>query len=1263
MTFLRKAVQTRDSLNSNSQFPESMKRNHCLHSVPSSLRFFFSLSVAPILAFALASPLLAQPNKVLVPATADSARVAMPPSMQKTVQVMVQLKDDPAGVTWAAAYKQAQAQLDAQRNYALTHPASRQSAAFLKKAPQQAQISSTAATQVKSVAQKIDSAQRTLLPSLTGANIGGRVMFRAQMAYNGIAMTVSPDKIAAIAAMPGVKAVHPMNPKYLVTAFSDIDFLNTRPAWTTGTFGTHGENIKVADIDTGLDYIHRDFGGSGSAADYASTSDTSAVPNANYPTPKIPGGVDLVGDAYNANDASPIIAPDNNPYDCAGHGTATASLITGFGVTNAGFTYSGSYDASNPDMTTLKCSPGFAPNAKLYPVRVFGCAGSTNVIVQALEWAMTAGTGNPSNRMDVVNMSLGANEGYADDPDDVAATIASSVGIIVCSAAGNAGDSYYIHSSPAAASGTLGVAATFNDQGGFIFDSNVTGNTPPAIAGTKFFSIKGSASAPIPAGGITGNLVYGVPNNATTAFTNAANISGNICLIDRGGTSFTDMVTKASNAGAIGVIVNNFNHPGDPPILMSTAGQPAGMTDVMISRTDRNTINTAAGGFNSVTGVPANPTNVTINNDSGTQVIPSLAAPDTIPSYSSRGPRLPDSATKPDIAAPAEVVGVAQPFSGNGIENFNGTSSATPHVAGEMALLRQLHPSWSVQELLALACNTANHDLFTTTAHTTQYGVGRIGAGRIDIGKGAAASVVAYNGSDPNLVGVSFGVVDVPVTGTTTLTKNITVTNKGTTNITYNTSVANNPAVTGVTYTVSPANFTVNAGTTMTVTATFTATGSSLKHARESSVSAAQLGLPRQWLTEAGGYAVFTPTDSSPTLRVELYGAPRPDSSMHATSTGVVPSAPNTGSFTINLSGSAVNTGASLGGGFDVLSLVKPFELQYQSSSAGQSNAPTDRNVIKYVGVTSDYVNQPSGAGKANTMIMFGVEDFGDAATPDFASSDKEIFIDTNLDGIFDYAVFLTQVGQFFGVAGAENVFIDEIVDLSSGAPVDFWFTNGLDSATADTNIYNNSGIVIQVAAQDIGLIAGAGGTGNTLFQYQVVTFDRNGSEVDETPVRTYDVANPGLDVSNSSAVAGVTTVSEGGGPFLEPFFYQDLPSNSIPVNYNGTNFRNNGSLGVMLLHMHNGDGARSDVVAFRKPTVTSFSPTSGPVGTNVTITGTNFSAGTTVKFFNNKTAVVNVLTSNTLIATVPAGAVTGPIKVSNAAGSTTAPGNFTVTP
>lgn len=418
--------------------------------------------------------------------------------------------------------------------------------------------------------------------------------------------------------------------------------------WSTGL---HGEGIKVADIDTGLDYIHRNFGGSGSAADYGSTSDTSAVPNTNFPTAKIPGGTDLVGDAYNADDPTSVPMPDPNPFDCNGHGTATASLIAGLGENNDGTTYTGTYDATHPDMSTLKIPPGFAPKALLYPVRVFGCAGSTNVVTQAIDWAIM-------NHMDVINMSLGANEGFADDPDALAASNAAAMGVIVNSAAGNAGDSYYIHSSPASASGTLSVAATFNDQAGFISDSNVTGNSPAGIAGVKFPSIFADNSPHVGSGGFTGNVVYAVPNNASAPLTNAANVSGNICLIDRGAVTFLFKIQQAFNAGATAVIVDNFNNPTSDPIVMATAGQP-NISAVMISKSSRDAIVAAAGGFNATTGLPATTVNVTINNDNAV-ISHGGAAPDTMPNYSSRGPRLPDSAIKPDIAAPAEVTAVAQ---------------------------------------------------------------------------------------------------------------------------------------------------------------------------------------------------------------------------------------------------------------------------------------------------------------------------------------------------------------------------------------------------------------------------------------------------------------------------------------------------------------------------------------------------------------------------------------------------------------------------
>lgn len=1241
-----------------------------------SSSFVYSLGAITAMALLFVAPTWAQHSlpKVTPPDGVAAPSAPVPASMQKSVQVMVELSDAPAAATWATMLKQAQAAADTQYNYALQHPNLKSSKAVLNK-PQRAQITASQAKQVKTIAQGLDSKQRAIVTSLTGGNIGGQVLFRTQIAYNGIAMVVNPNKISAIQAMQGVKAVHPMNPKIPAAAFSDIDFLGTRGLWTKdGLAGNVGDGVAVADIDTGLDYYHTNFNGGGT---YPSC-DHATCDGFGNGTVKAPVGYDFAGDNYNANGTGAQLTPvpDPDPFDCNGHGTATASLIAGYGINNDGSTYSGSYNASLPSISSLKCAPGLAPRASLVPLRVFGCAGSTNLVTEALEWIMgynlnAAVAGYPPKTKNVpfihvVNMSLGANEGFADDADDVAAANLASSGVIICSAAGNAGDSYYIHSSPAAASGTLGVAATFNDQGGYIFDSNVTGIQPPAIAGTKFFSIKGSASSPIPGGGVnptgdaSGNLVYAVPNNANAAsLSNASFVSGKIVLIDRGVTTFTDKVNKGLAANAAAVIIDNFtdNPNAQVPILMSTAGQTAGI-DVMISHNDRNTINTAAGGFNAVTGVPVNPTSVSINNDGGAQVIPALAVPDTIPTYSSRGPRLPDSATKPDISAPAEVVGVAQPFTGNGIENFNGTSSATPHVAGEMALLRELHPSWSVQELNALACNTATHDLFTTTAHTTLYGVGRIGAGRIDLTNAANAGVVAFNGTDANLLGVSFGPVDVPVEGTTTLTKTINVENKGVTNVTYNTSVTNNPGVTGAAFTLSTANFTVNAGSSTTVTVTFTGTGSSLKHVREASVASTQSGVGRQWLTEAGGYAVFTPTDSSPTLRVELYAAPRPSATMHATTSNFVPTSANTGSFAINLSGTNVNTGAT---STDVRSLVKALELQYQSQFVGQPNPPTDRNIIKLAGVTSDYLNHSAGADKSNTEIMFGVDRFGSSAVPDAAGADTEIFFDTNpadVGNTFNpnFAMFLGNLGQDSGInlAGLENVFFSISVNLSSHVLIAEDFTNGLAGNSVDTNIYNNTGVIMPVFATDIGLV-GPSGTGNTQFQYQVVTFDRNGNEVDQSSVLFYDLANPGLDVDNSLAAASTKIPS---GSFLEPFWYQDISTNSIPANWNATGVLADGSIGVWLFHTHDADGTRSDVVNFLKPTISSFTPTSAHTGDFITISGANFNSGTTVTFFHNVVATnVNVITSSTISVQVPAAAASGPIKVSNAAGSSSLSG------
>ena len=148
-----------------------------------------------------------------------------------------------------------------------------------------------------------------------------------------------------------------------------------------------------------------------------------------------------------------------------------------------------------------------------------------------------------------------------------------------------------------------------------------------------------------------------------------------------------------------------------------------------------------------------------------------------------------------------------------------------------MALLTQLHPTWSVQELNALLSNTATHDLATTVGGSTKIGVGRIGAGRIDLTNANNANVVAYNGTDANQLGVSFGVVETPVNGTSSLSKDITVENKGTTNVTYNLTIQNNPALPGATFSL-PGSITVTAGATVTVPVQLNVTGSALSTER-----------------------------------------------------------------------------------------------------------------------------------------------------------------------------------------------------------------------------------------------------------------------------------------------------------------------------------------------------------------------------------------------------------------------------------------------
>jgi YVTN family beta-propeller protein len=80
------------------------------------------------------------------------------------------------------------------------------------------------------------------------------------------------------------------------------------------------------------------------------------------------------------------------------------------------------------------------------------------------------------------------------------------------------------------------------------------------------------------------------------------------------------------------------------------------------------------------------------------------------------------------------------------------------------------------------------------------------------------------------------------------------------------------------------------------------------------------------------------------------------------------------------------------------------------------------------------------------------------------------------------------------------------------------------------------------------------------------------------------------------------------------------------------------------------------------KPTITSFTPTSGLVGIDVTITGTSFTGTTSVKF-NGVSATFTVLSSTSIKATVPVAATTGKISIVTSGVNAISGSNFLVLP
>ncbi|KAJ0158935.1 Minor extracellular protease vpr [Colletotrichum tanaceti] len=207
-------------------------------------------------------------------------------------------------------------------------------------------------------------------------------------------------------------------------AMTGVDRLHAR--------GILGDGVRIAIIDTGIDYLHPALGGCfGQGC-------------------KVEFGYDLVGDDYGARNFTPNPSADPRPGCYAGfHGTHVAGI--------AGM------DAP-PDSLSSSVFAGLvgvAPRATLGMYRVFGCDGTTShdAIVAAMQKSVEAGA-------DVVSISiceLGAWSGYPLSPLSAAVAALKAKGVAVVAAAGNSGArGMFSIKLPAGADDALGVASVEN---------------------------------------------------------------------------------------------------------------------------------------------------------------------------------------------------------------------------------------------------------------------------------------------------------------------------------------------------------------------------------------------------------------------------------------------------------------------------------------------------------------------------------------------------------------------------------------------------------------------------------------------------------------------------------------------------------------------------------------------------------------------------------------------------------------------------------
>lgn len=580
---------------------------------------------------------------------------------------------------------------------------------------------------------------------------------------NALAVRTRPGARARLEKLPGVARVHPVH-ELKMTMDRALSLQGARGAWAWVGQERAGEGIKIAIIDTGIDFEHPAF------------QDASLPMPEGYPRANTPEDLAFTSNkVIVARNYETLFTLTDPPSlrDYQGHGTSVAMCA-------AGVLRPGPQDTVG----------GVAPRASLGSYKVFPGRGNSStredVMLKAMEDAVLDG-------MNVLNLSIGGLPASRAERDIFTAAIdrAAALGVLVVRAAGNDGPNpATIGNDGKSNESSLTAGASENDR--FFAAAAVVG-------GATYVAIPGNGPKPAePLSALLRDVSSIESSGLVCSGLPGGSLAGRIALILRGTCTFEVKLNFAQQAGAVGGLVySDAARPAAGIMDVASATLPA----MMVSYADGLAIKTQLGGG-------ASP-ETTLD----FQLRPMAKAANLLASFSSRGPAS-SYAIKPDLVAVGNDVYTARSQYETGSTGeyklTAGTSFSAPTLAGAGAVVMAARPNLSVAQYRSLLVNTATAIVLDSGQPLP---VQQMGAGRLNL-EAAVRSTLTVSP-----VSVSFGAGS----GTVDLTRQMVVSNIGTAAETCSISVV--PHEGGVAPTLSPQSLQLARGASATLTVQFTASG------------------------------------------------------------------------------------------------------------------------------------------------------------------------------------------------------------------------------------------------------------------------------------------------------------------------------------------------------------------------------------------------------------------------------------------------------